>query len=129
MWPFDWSVLNQSQRSCALIVLWTKEELNHVCPFTQPIKTLSGNGLFPTVMLACTSTLLLRTLWAVYVWWTGLGTGLWDWTHRKLGSSFLKAKTREIAEWHYTAATIDNQLTKYAGFSNTAVTVCRGPTS
>ena len=36
--------------------------------------------------------------------------GLWDWTHRKLRSSFLKAKTREIAERHYTAATIDNKL-------------------
>ena len=28
----------------------------------------------------------------------GLGTGLWGWTHRKLRSSFLKARKQEIAE-------------------------------
>ena len=47
---------------------------------------------------------------AVCIRWTGLGTGLWDWTHRKLRSSFLKARKQEIAERHYTAATVDNSL-------------------
>ena len=40
---------------------------------------------------------------AVCIRWTGLGTGLWDWTHRKLRSSFLKARKQEIAERHYIA--------------------------
>ena len=30
---------------------------------------------------------------AVCIRWTGLGTGLWDWTHRKLRSSFWSIKT------------------------------------
>ena len=47
----------------------------------------------------------------VCIRWTGLGTGLWDWTHRKLRSLFLKARKQEIADRHYyIAATVDNSL-------------------
>ena len=51
-----------------------------------------------------------------------------DWTvgldSQKVALVISEAKTREIAERHYTAATIDNiYLTKYVRFSNTALTV------
>ena len=61
---------------------------------------------------------------AVSIRWTGLGTGLWDWTHRKLRSSFLKARKQEIAERHYIAATVDNSLPSTRGLP-TQLSPCR----
>ena len=63
---------------------------------------------------------------AVCIRWTGLGTGLWDWTHRKLRSSFLKARKQEIAERHYIAATVDNSLPSTRGVP-TQLSPCRQP--
>ena len=67
---------------------------------------------------------------AVSIRWTrlgtGLGTGLWDWTHRKLRSSFLKARKQEIAEQHYIAATVDNSLPSTRGVP-TQLSPCRQP--
>ena len=63
---------------------------------------------------------------AVGIRWTGLGTGLWDWTHRKLRSSFLKARKQEIAEQHYIAATVDNSLPSTRGVP-TQLSPCRQP--
>ena len=57
---------------------------------------------------------------------TGLGTGLWDWTHRKLRSSFLKARKQEIAERHYIAVTVDNSLPNMRGVP-TQLSPCRQP--
>ena len=64
---------------------------------------------------------------AVCIRWTGLGTGLWDWTHRKLRSSFL-ARKQEIAERHYIAATVDNSLPSTRGVpTQLSPCYCRQP--
>ena len=68
----------------------------------------------------------IHITWAVCIRWTGLGTGLWDWTHRELRSSFLKARKQEIAERHYIAATVDNSLPSTRGVP-TQLSPCRQP--
>ena len=70
--------------------------------------------------------LFMSDAMAVSIRWTGLGTGLWDWTHRKLRSSFLKARKQEIAERHYIATTVDNSLPNTRGVP-TQLSPCRQP--
>ena len=78
--------------------------------------------ILETVIMAHFEMSIRPNLAAVCIRWTGLGTGLWDWTHRKLHSPFLKARKQEIVERHYIA----NSLPSTRGVP-TQLSLCRQP--